>query len=159
MLAAMDVDGTMTDGGFYMNGETEFKKFDVRDGYGIAEMMRRGIEVAFVSGRYSPATDARAKNLGVTKVFNGASDKLNALMSLAGELGLSESEVAFIGDDAPDIPCIKWAGLGMAVGDARPEVKEAADVVLGSRGGEGAVREAAEYILELNERIARRGAE
>jgi 3-deoxy-D-manno-octulosonate 8-phosphate phosphatase (KDO 8-P phosphatase) len=150
-LAAMDVDGTLTDGGIYMNGEEEFKKFNVRDGYGIVEMMRRGIEVAFISGRYSPSTDQRARDLGVRRVFNGTSDKSADLAAITREIGASPSEVAFIGDDIPDIPCIKWAGLGIAVADAPAEVKSAADVVLNSCGGACAVREAAEYIMRLNE--------
>jgi 3-deoxy-D-manno-octulosonate 8-phosphate phosphatase (KDO 8-P phosphatase) len=150
-LVAMDVDGTLTDGGFYMDGEREFKKFNVRDGYGIAEMQRAGIEVAFISGRYSAATDARAKNLSVSRVVNGTDDKLGVLESMAAELGLSSGEVAFIGDDVPDIPCIAWAGSRMAVGDAAEEVKAAAGVVLNSSGGHGAVREAAGRILKINE--------
>jgi 3-deoxy-D-manno-octulosonate 8-phosphate phosphatase (KDO 8-P phosphatase) len=150
-LAAMDVDGTLTDGGLYFSGEAEFKKFNVRDGQGIVELMKRGVEVAFVSGRYSEATGARARNLGVKRVFNGTSDKLDALSRLAEEMGISSSEVAFIGDDAPDVPCIEWAGLGMAVGDATEETKSAARLVLRARGGEGAVREAADLIIRRNE--------
>ena len=150
-LVAMDVDGTLTDGGLYMNGETEFKKFNVRDGYGIAEMLKKGMEVAFISGRYSAATDTRALDLGVKKVFNGTKDKLSDLQMIAGELGLPREDVAFIGDDIPDIPCLQWAGLGMAVFDACDEVKSASDIVLNARGGEGAVREAARYIITLNE--------
>jgi 3-deoxy-D-manno-octulosonate 8-phosphate phosphatase (KDO 8-P phosphatase) len=151
-LVAMDVDGTLTDGGLYMDGERELKKFNVRDGYGIVEMMRSGIEVAFVSGRYSAATDARARDLGVFRVVNGTGDKLRDLSSMADELGLAPAEVAFIGDDVPDVPCVEWAGLGVAVGDAAREVKAAADMVLHARGGEGAVREAAEYIMKLGGR-------
>ncbi|MCL2683619.1 MAG: HAD-IIIA family hydrolase [Synergistaceae bacterium] len=150
-FVAMDVDGTLTDGGLYMNGDAEFKKFNARDGYGIKEMIKRGIEVAFISGRYSEATDVRAKELGVATVFNGTKEKLRDLQSSTDELGLSRDEVAFIGDDIPDIPCLQWAGLGIAVCDATDEVKSASDMVLNARGGEGAVREAIEYIIRLNE--------
>jgi len=149
-LVAMDIDGTMTDGGIYMNGEEEFKKFDVKDGHGIAEMLKNGIEVAFLSGRYSAATEQRAKDLGVTWVFNGTANKLKDLEALAGGLGFSPSEVAFIGDDIPDLPCVEWAGLGIAVADAVDEVKASADITSSARGGAGAVREASEYILSLN---------
>jgi 3-deoxy-D-manno-octulosonate 8-phosphate phosphatase (KDO 8-P phosphatase) len=149
-LVAMDVDGTLTDGGLYMSAGSEYKKFHVRDGWGIAELMKRGTEVAFISGRYSPATDARAANLGVRKVFNGAGNKADVLSSLAAEMGVSRDEVAFIGDDVPDVPCIEWAGLGIAVGDAADEVKAAADYVTRSFGGHGAVREAIDYIFRLN---------
>jgi len=149
-LVAMDVDGTLTDGGIYMNGEEEFKKFDVRDGCAIVNLLKNGLEVAFISGRYSSSTDQRAENLGVSKIFNGTDDKMRDLENLSRELGVSPAEVAFIGDDIPDIPCIKWAGLGIAVGDAANETKAEADVVTGAYGGRGAVREAAEYIMKLN---------
>jgi 3-deoxy-D-manno-octulosonate 8-phosphate phosphatase (KDO 8-P phosphatase) len=105
--------------------------------------------VAFISGRYSPATEARASNLGVRKVFNGAGDKLEVLSSLAAEIGVARDEVAFIGDDVPDVPCIEWAGLGIAVGDAADGAKAAADFVTLSFGGHGAVREAIDHILRL----------
>ncbi|MDR1509644.1 MAG: HAD-IIIA family hydrolase [Synergistaceae bacterium] len=150
-LAAMDVDGTLTDGGIYMDGSGgEFKKFHVRDGYGIAKMLHLGIEVAFISGRYSKATDRRAEELGVTRVFNGTADKLAGLASIADEIGARPSEVAFIGDDIQDIPCMEWSGLGVAVGDAADEVKAAADIVTAASGGAGAVREAAEHIIRYN---------
>jgi 3-deoxy-D-manno-octulosonate 8-phosphate phosphatase (KDO 8-P phosphatase) len=149
-LVAMDVDGTLTDGGVYMSADSEYKKFHVRDGWGIVELMKRGIEVAFISGRYSPATEARAVDLGVKRVFNGAGSKIEVLISLAAEMGISRDEVAFIGDDVPDVPCIEWAGLGIAVGDAADEAKAAASFVTPSFGGHGAVREAIDYIFGLN---------
>lgn len=150
-LVAMDIDGTLTDGGFYMDGRgSELKRFDVRDGYGIVMLMRSGVEVAFISGRRSGATEQRAKDLGVERVVNGTSDKLPDLVAMSGELGLDHSEVAFIGDDVPDVECMKWAGLGMAVGDASAEALAAADWVSVRPGGRGAVREAAEHILKLN---------
>jgi 3-deoxy-D-manno-octulosonate 8-phosphate phosphatase (KDO 8-P phosphatase) len=149
-LVAMDVDGTLTDGGIYMSADSEYKKFHVRDGWGIVELMRRGVEVAFISGRYSPATEARAANLGVKKVFNGAGGKISILSSLAAGLGISRDDVAFIGDDVPDVPCIEWAGLGIAVGDAAEEARAAADFITHSFGGHGAVREAIDHILRLN---------
>ncbi|MDL2264032.1 HAD-IIIA family hydrolase [Synergistaceae bacterium OttesenSCG-928-I11] len=150
-LVAMDIDGTLTDGGFYMDGSgNEFKRFDVRDGYGIVMLKKSGIEVAFISGRGSSATDARARDLGVQRVVNGTKDKLPHLVAMAGELGLDASEIAFIGDDIPDLTCIEWAGLGIAVADATDEVLSAADWVSPKDGGRGAVRAAAEHILWLN---------
>jgi 3-deoxy-D-manno-octulosonate 8-phosphate phosphatase (KDO 8-P phosphatase) len=147
----MDVDGTLTDGSFYMDGEgREFKRFNVKDGYGIVELIRSGVEAAFISGRNSAVTERRARELGVVRVINGVGDKLPCLMELADALGLDASEVAFIGDDVPDIACIKWAGLGIAVADAYPSVIEAADWVTRAGGGEGAVRESSDYILKMN---------
>ncbi len=149
----MDVDGTMTDGGFYMDGEgNELKRFDVRDGYGVVMLKRAGIKVVFISGRFSRATDQRATDLGVPRVINGTDDKLRDLKKIAGELGLSREEIAFIGDDAPDRSCIEWCGLGIAVADARGGLLELADWIAPNRGGYGAVRDAAEYILARNER-------
>jgi 3-deoxy-D-manno-octulosonate 8-phosphate phosphatase (KDO 8-P phosphatase) len=150
-LVAMDVDGTLTDGGIYMDGSGgEFKKFHVRDGYGIVKLLKLGIEVAFISGRYSKATDKRAGELGITRIFNGTADKLAELASIADEIGAIPSEVAFIGDDIQDVSCIEWSGLGVAVGDASEETKAAADIVTVAHGGAGAVREAAEYIIRYN---------
>ena len=150
-LVAMDVDGTLTDGCFYMDGSGgELKRFHAHDGYGIVQLLKSGIEVAFISGRYSAATQSRADGLGVKRVINGTSDKLTLLIEMAEELGLSSDEVAFIGDDMPDIECIRWAGLGIAVADARKEILEAADLVVPSCGGYGAVRDATDYIMNLN---------
>lgn len=150
-LVAMDIDGTLSDGAFYQDGNgNEWKRFHVRDGYGIVMLKQAGIEVAFISGRYSAATAQRANDLGVTRVINGTKDKLPDLMKMADELELEPYEVAFIGDDIPDIDCIEWSGLGIAVADACAEVLEAADWVSPAGGGEGAVRAAAEQILRIN---------
>lgn len=150
-LFAADVDGTMTDGSFFMDGSgNEYKRFDVKDGYGIVMLKRAGVEVALISGRRSAATDARARDLGISRVVNGAGEKLPLLEAMASELGLTSGEVAYIGDDLPDIECIKWAGLGMAVADSIGAVLDAADWVSSRPGGRGAVREAAERVLCLN---------
>ncbi|WP_286976835.1 KdsC family phosphatase [Acetomicrobium sp. UBA5826] len=148
-LLAMDVDGTLTDGSVYMDGEGhEFKRFDIQDGMGIALLRREGIEIALISGRFSASTDQRAKGLGISLVFNGVRDKLGTLKSLTEKLGLRDEEVAYIGDDVNDIDCIKWAGLGIAVANARPEVLEAAGYITRSSGGMGAVREVADLLLK-----------
>ena len=147
----MDIDGTLTDGGFYQDGTgNEYKRFHVHDGYGIVALIKSGVEVAFISGRHSPATEQRARDLGVTRVVNGTDNKISDLVALARELEIDASEIAFIGDDIPDLACIEWAGIGMAVADARREVLETADWVSTRCGGQGAVREAAEHILMLN---------
>ena len=157
-LVALDIDGTLTDGAFYMDGKGgEFKRFHVRDGYGIVMLRQARIEVAFISGRYSAVTAQRAEDLGVQRVVNGAKDKLPHLVAMATELGLDASEIAYIGDDIPDLQCIEWAGLGIAVSDAAAEVTASADWVAPYPGGDGAVRAAAEYILALNEAERREG--
>lgn len=147
-LLVLDVDGTLTDGSVYMDGEDhEFKRFDIQDGMGIVMLRRDGIEVAIISGRFSASTDQRARDLGLSFVFNGVKDKLATLMSLSEKLSLKADEVAYMGDDVNDIDCIKWAGFGIAVSNARPEVKEIADYVTKSPGGRGAVREVADLLL------------
>lgn len=152
-LVAMDVDGTLTDGAFFIDGSgNEYKRFDVKDGYGIEMLRRAGIEVAFISGRGSPATDARARGLKVERVINGSGPKLPHLQAMAAELGIGREQVAFIGDDLPDLECIEWAGLGIAVGDSTGEILEAADWIAPAPGGHGAVRAAAEHILAMRSR-------
>jgi 3-deoxy-D-manno-octulosonate 8-phosphate phosphatase (KDO 8-P phosphatase) len=150
-LVAMDVDGTLTDGGIYMDGDGhEMKRFDVKDGTGIALLKSASIDVAFISGRFSKPTEQRAKGLGVALVVNGTDDKLADLKAMAEGLGLDASEVAFIGDDIQDIDCMKWAGLGIAVADSSAEALSAADWVTSRCGGHGALRDAALHVIELN---------
>lgn len=151
-LFAMDVDGTLTDGGIYIGASGEFKCFNAKDGLGIVKLRQSGVTVAIVSGRYSPATEARARDLGIDIVANGTGDKLKTLVDIAEKLGVSAEEVAYIGDDTPDIECMKWAGIGMAVADASSDVLDAADWTSERGGGHGAVRDAAEHVLCLNRR-------
>lgn len=152
-LAAFDVDGTLTDGGIYLDGgEGEWKRFDVQDGMGLSLLARSGVILAIISGRYSPVTARRVRELGIEHCANGVGEKLPVLQELARNLEIAPEEVAFVGDDINDLPCIAWAGLGMAVQNALPEVQEAATYVTRRSGGFGAVREAAEYILTYNNR-------
>lgn len=150
-LFAMDVDGTLTDGGIYMDGAGgEFKRFDVQDGQGIAQLLAAGIKVVFISGRFSPPTQQRAENLNITRCVNGTSDKLSILKAMSEEWEISEKEIAYAGDDTPDIECIKWSGVGFAVANAHPSVLREADYTTIKSGGKGAIRECADYILSLN---------
>jgi 3-deoxy-D-manno-octulosonate 8-phosphate phosphatase (KDO 8-P phosphatase) len=148
-LFAMDVDGTLTDGGIYLDDQGgEWKRFDVRDGFGIAKLRNAGITVCIISGRYSPVTQRRALELGIDIVRQDVEDKLGFLRDFAEEVGVCSTEVAYIGDDENDVECIRWAGMGFAPRDAQPAAREAADVVTEATGGNGAVREAVERILE-----------
>lgn len=150
-LFAMDVDGTLTDDGVYMDGNGgEFKRFSVRDGFGIVMLMKAGIKVAFISGRYSSATQQRADNLKISACINGTKEKLNDLKSLAAGWGIQQHEIAFAGDDVPDVDCLAWSQIGFAVANASDAAKKAASYITKDRGGFGAVRECAEYILEYN---------
>ncbi|MFP4481748.1 MAG: KdsC family phosphatase [Thermovirgaceae bacterium] len=148
-LFAMDVDGTLTDGGIYLDGQgAEWKRFDVRDGLGIAKLQAAGVAVYIISGRYSTVTKKRAEELGVKSVHQDVKNKLGLLQNLAEKAGFSCMEVAYIGDDDNDAECLAWAGMGFAPRDARPAARQAADVVTEASGGHGAVREAIERILK-----------
>ena len=152
-LLVLDVDGTLTDGGVYMDGRGgEFKRFDVRDGMGIVRLRAAGVRTAFLSGRRSEATSQRAADLGVKLLFNGVREKLPVLRSLLSDLSLFAEEAAYMGDDVNDVDCLRAAGLAFAPADAVLEAKAAADFVTSAKGGGGAVREAAEHIISLNKR-------
>lgn len=150
-LLVLDVDGTLTDGGVYLDGGgSEFKRFDIRDGMGLVRLRKAGVTLALISGRASRATESRALDLGIDRVHNGVDDKLPFLQQLAEELDLDAADVAYMGDDVNDLDCLRWSGLSMAPADARPEVLAVVDWVAPLGGGRGAVREAAELILRIN---------
>ena len=151
-LLAMDVDGTLTDGGVYLSASgDEFKRFDIQDGMGIALFRKAGGKVALISGRYSLATELRARELDVDYLVNGTDDKLAALQQIAGKIGVTASEVVYVGDDLNDIDCVRWAGLGVAVANAVSELKDVANQTTVRSGGLGAVREVVDSVLKMNE--------
>jgi len=154
-LLALDVDGTLTDGGLYIDSNgNESKRFDVHDGMGISRLQRSGVTVAIISGRYSEPTALRASGLGISILHNGVVNKKEVLQEIAQGLGLVEEEVAFAGDDINDIDCIAWSGNGFAVNNAIQKVKETADHVTVKDGGHGAVREICDWIIEYNRNLA-----
>ena len=148
-LLALDVDGVLTDGTLVINADgSESKFFNSLDGHGIRMWRRAGLKVAFLSGRQSAPTKHRAEQLEIDYCLQDCHDKLPAIENLLGQIGLSASQVAYIGDDLPDLPVIRRAGLGVAVANAPDEVKQFADYVTARNGGSGAVREVIEYILK-----------
>ena len=148
-LFISDVDGVLTGGQIILdNNGLEYKVFHVRDGHGIKLLMRAGVEVALLTGRHSKVVDVRARELGIEHVIQGALDKLPAYQELKDRVGVKDEEVAYIGDDNVDMPVMRRVGLSIAVADAEPYVREAADMVLERRGGEAAVREAIDFILK-----------
>ena len=143
----MDVDGVLTDGRVSISSDgTESKQFSVLDGLGQAHLMRTGVHIAWISGRASGSTTARATELKIPYVFQGRTDKLAVLQELAAKLGLSREQCAYIGDDIIDVPAIAWAGVGVSVPDAMPVALTAASYVTRRAGGFGAVREVCEQI-------------
>ena len=152
-LVVSDVDGVLTDGGIVFDNQgIESKRFHVRDGQGIKLWQRSGGKFALVTARSSHIVKLRAAELGIELVRQGSEDKLRALKEIAEELKLTQQQVCYVGDDLPDLPAIRYAGLGVAVADACPEVLEAADLVTTTPGGGGAVRELMETILKAQRR-------
>jgi 3-deoxy-D-manno-octulosonate 8-phosphate phosphatase (KDO 8-P phosphatase) len=147
-LLVLDVDGVLTDGRiYYGNDGEELKAFDIKDGLGIKLLQRAGVAVAIITGRQSEIVARRARELGIEDLTQGREDKLQALDELCQRRGLALEQCAYMGDDLPDLAAIRRAGLGMSVADASPVVRAAADWLSTRNGGEGAVREACEFIL------------
>lgn len=141
-LLALDVDGVLTDDSIYFGPDGfELKRYNISDGFFIVLAMRAGLEIAVVSGRYSPSTDTRMKDLGVKHVLQGMKDKVNMLEPVLEELGISFSEVAFVGNELLDIKLAGRVGLPIAVADAVDDLKEVVAYVTENAGGHGAVRE------------------
>jgi 3-deoxy-D-manno-octulosonate 8-phosphate phosphatase (KDO 8-P phosphatase) len=152
---AMDVDGVLTDGTVHISSDgTEAKSFSILDGMGLRLLDRAGITTAWISGRASGATTARANELGIPHLIQGRLDKLLALQELARQLGLQASQCAYMGDDAIDAAAIAWAGIGIAPHEAMPEALAAANYVTRRPAGRGAVREVCELLLSGRDGVA-----
>lgn len=150
-LLVLDVDGVMTDGRITLDGEhPEPKTFHVRDGLAIRQWISRGGRVAIVTGRSSPAVRARAGELGIDPVIQGAGDKAVALARVLAATGIDAANAAAMGDDLPDLPMLRGVGLPLAPADAVEEVRAVAAYVTGAPGGHGAVREAIEHLMRAS---------
>ena len=154
-LAIFDVDGVMTDGRIYLgeSGE-EMKAFNVLDGLGIKLLRDNGIEVAILSGRRARCVERRAAELGIPHVLQGAGEKLPVFHKLLSTLHLEAAQACYMGDDLGDVAVLQACGLAFTVPDAPPEVRRAAQYVTRRRGGEGAVRDACELLLQLRGKLA-----
>lgn len=147
-LLVLDVDGVLTDGGLWFNPEGQLqKRFDVRDGLGIRLLQQAGLKLAFLSGGRGGATEVRAQQLGIEHCLVGIKDKPKALARLQIDLGVDKHQTGFIGDDLNDLAVREQIGLLLTPADACAAVRRQADWVLSRNGGHGAVREAAEAIL------------
>ena len=147
-LAIFDVDGVLTDGRLYfMPDGTEFKSFNTLDGHGIKMLIASGVETAIISGRKSPLVELRAANLGIKHLIQGREDKLVALDELRERVPVTLEQIAFLGDDLPDLPVMRRVGLGMAVATADSFVRQHAHGVTDKAGGAGAAREFCEFIM------------
>ena len=148
-LVIFDVDGVLTDGGLYFTDDgREIKKFNVKDGLGISILVKKGIEVAVITGRNSVIVADRMKSLGVNHVYQGRMNKLETYENLKMALHITDEEVAFVGDDVIDLPVMNRCALSAAVADAHDEVLAKARLVLSKNGGMGAARELCDLIMQ-----------
>lgn len=147
-LLALDVDGILTDGRVYFGAKSEaIKPFNTQDGLGIKLVQTQGIDVAIITGRNSLMVSLRAEQLGIEHVIQGRDDKLAALVELCEQLEIELSEVAYMGDDLPDLPALLAVGAGFTVPNADPWVQERVRST-NRAGGAGAVREVCNHLLE-----------
>jgi 3-deoxy-D-manno-octulosonate 8-phosphate phosphatase (KDO 8-P phosphatase) len=158
-LLLTDCDGVLTDGRLYYSADSEpcaevIKVFHIHDGLGLRLAKRAGLKLGIISGRKSAALEARARELGVDYLFQGDDAKLGAYERILGAEKLSDEQVAYVGDDLPDLPLLRRVGFAVAVADAVAEVRAAAHHVTARPGGAGAVREAVELILKAQGRWA-----
>ena len=148
-LLILDVDGVLTDGGLqFDNRGEEFKTFNSLDGHGIRMLLNGGIEVAVITGRKSKIVEHRMADLGVSHLYQGSRDKLTVFSTLLHTIGLTADQVAYVGDDLPDLPVLRQVGLAIAVQNAHPFVREHCHWVTDQSGGHGAVREVTDFILQ-----------
>ncbi len=156
LLVAFDIDGVFTDGRFYLSDDgVESKAFSTQDGYGIRRLLDAGIAVAVISGRESAAVQQRMDELGVRHVVQGCADKITAFDAITAELGITDDDCAYVGDDIPDLPLLRKAGTSVAVANAVAELHRECDFVTQARGGFGAVREVCDMILAAQQRDSR----
>ena len=152
-ILLMDVDGVLTDGSIILGaGDQEFKKFDVQDGMGITLARMGGLKVGILTGRQSEAVEKRAKELRVDMLYQGNSNKLVSYLDIVKKDNIPENTICFIGDDLLDLSVLRRVGMGVAVANAREEVKKEADYITEKSGGKGAVREVVELILKAQEK-------
>lgn len=148
-LLIVDVDGVLTDGRLYLSDlQHELKAFAVQDGFGMRLLLRHQVEVAVITARQSPLVQWRMQSLGLRHVYQGASAKLPVYQQLQQQLQLAPEQVAYMGDDWPDLPVLARVGVPIAVANAVPEVQAVARYQTQASGGGGAVREVAMHILK-----------
>jgi 3-deoxy-D-manno-octulosonate 8-phosphate phosphatase (KDO 8-P phosphatase) len=150
----MDCDGVLTDGRLWLFEDGEQKAFHTHDGLGLSLLHRAGLKSGIITGRSSHAVARRATELGVEFVQQGDAEKTEAFDQVLKLAGVDENEVAFVGDDLPDVPLMQRSELAVAVANSRPEVISIAHYVTVAPGGRGAVREVIELILKAQGRWA-----
>lgn len=147
-MVILDVDGVMTNGQVLLmpNGD-EVKFFSIHDGFGIVCAIKGGIRIGIISGRASESVRKRCEELNIEDLYMDTMDKLPVLETIAARHGLAMEEIAYVGDDVPDLPVLERVGLSAAPANAHPHVKKRVDVMLQKNGGDGAVREFLDFLL------------
>lgn len=148
-ILILDVDGVLSDQKIiYNDNGSETKAFNVRDGLGLRLLMKAGIRVCIVTGRGSEALHHRCRNLGISEIYDNVSDKFAIVKNILEKSGCSREQAACMGDDLPDLPMMRYAGVSIAVADAHETIISMADMATSANGGNGAVREVCEAILK-----------
>ncbi len=148
-LLAFDVDGVMTDGSItYDENGVEYKTFNAKDGHGLAKMAKNGFVTAIITGRKNGTVDCRAADLCVTEVFQGVKNKLPILEGIMQKYGFEFDEVAYMGDDEPDICILDKVGIAACPKDAVPKVQAVCNFIANNGGGRGAVRELCDFVFD-----------
>ena len=152
-LLLLDVDGVLTDGRIiYDNQGNELKAFDVKDGHGLKLLQRAGVKVGIITGRSSEVVSLRAAELGIEILYQGALQKLEPYLEILSAQGLTDEQVAYVGDDVVDLPILSRVGFSATVADAVPDVLPLVDYVASRFGGRGAVREVCDLLLRASGR-------
>ncbi|HEY5674957.1 MAG TPA: HAD-IIIA family hydrolase [Malonomonas sp.] len=152
-LLLLDVDGVLTDGRIIYDSEgNELKAFDVKDGHGMKMLQRAGIEIGIITGRSSQVVIRRAAELGIAILYQGALSKLEPYQEILAQQGLTDDQVAYVGDDVVDLPILRRVGFSATVADAVPEVLPLVDYVTSKPGGRGAVREICDLLIKASGR-------
>lgn len=148
-MLIFDVDGVLTDGSlFYGDDGQEYKAFNSRDGHGMVMLQHTGVQIGIITGRTSEVVRLRMAGLGIEHLYQGQKDKLPAYEALKVKLGLTDSQIAYVGDDVVDLPVMLRVGLAIGVADAHPLVKARAHWCTSQPGGRGAAREVCELIMQ-----------
>jgi 3-deoxy-D-manno-octulosonate 8-phosphate phosphatase (KDO 8-P phosphatase) len=156
-LLLLDCDGVLTDGGLHYTFDGKrvmegAKVFHIHDGQGLKLAREAGLKLGVISGRVSPALTARARDLQIDRLHQGIDDKLTVYEQIKTDEGLTDAQIAYVGDDLPDLPVMRRVGLAVAVADAVEEVRECAHFVTKKPGGRGAAREVVELLLKAQDK-------
>ncbi len=153
-LVIFDIDGVLTTGALFLGDDgQEYKAFNSKDGHGLRMLQDGGVDVAILTGRSSNVVSHRARDLGITRVYQGKRQKLPAFEELVAETGLKYEEIAYVGDDVVDLPVMTLVGLAICVQDGHPFVKKHAHWITEHNGGCGAGRDVCELILEAQGKL------